>query len=157
MNKAQWITAGVAILVVIGIYAATEKEIFGPPSVKASAMEVKPAATLSVDSILFEAKTHLSPEQVIRLNFLEHSISRGDVKEQKIHIYHQLSTFWSDSARIFEPYAWYTAEAARLENSEKSLTFAAHLFLNNLEEQKNPNVKQWEAFQAKDLFERSLK
>ena len=70
MNKAQWITAGVAILVVIGIYAATEKEIFGPPSVKASAMEVKPAATLSVDNILFEAKTHL-PQLLER-------VSRGE-------------------------------------------------------------------------------
>ncbi|MFL5740820.1 MAG: tetratricopeptide repeat protein [Flavisolibacter sp.] len=157
MNKAQWITAGIAILAVIGIYAATEKQIFGPSSVKASPMEVKPAAALSVDSILSQAKERLSPEQVTRLNFLEHSISRGDVKDQKIHIYHQLSRFWLDSARIFEPYAWYTAEAARLENSEKSLTFAAHLFLNNLVDQKNPDVKHWEAFQAKDLFERSLK
>jgi len=44
-----------------------------------------------------------------------------------------------------------------LENSEKSLTFAAHLLLNNLVRQRNPQIKQWEALQAKDLFERSLK
>ena len=149
--------AGIAIVVVIGIYAATEKQIFGPPSVKASAMEVRPAASMSVDTILSQAKERLSPEQITRLNFLEHSISRGDVKEQQIHIYHQLSKFWADSAQVFEPYAWYTAQAARLENSEKSLTFAAHLFLNNLVEEKNPDLKHWEAFQARDLFERSLK
>ena len=94
---------------------------------------------------------------MIRLNTLEHSISRGDVKEQKLHIYHQLASFWADSAGKFAPAAWYTAEAARLENSEKSLTFAAHLLLNNLVDEASPLVKQWEAFQAKDLFERSLK
>ncbi|MDP9229053.1 MAG: hypothetical protein M3O67_00105, partial [Bacteroidota bacterium] len=59
--------------------------------------------------------------------------------------------------RIFEPYAWYEAEAARLENSEKNLTFAAHLFLNNLRVENNPALKKWKALQVRDLFERSLK
>ena len=44
-----------------------------------------------------------------------------------------------------------------MENSEKSLTFAAHLFLENLKGEENPALKQWKALQAKDLFERSLK
>ncbi|HVE61707.1 MAG TPA: tetratricopeptide repeat protein, partial [Chitinophagaceae bacterium] len=48
-------------------------------------------------------------------------------------------------------------EAARLENSEKSLTFAAQLFLNNLKTERNQALKNWKALQAKDLFERSLK
>ena len=58
---------------------------------------------------------------------------------------------------FFPPYAWYEAEAARLENSEKTLTFAAHLFLENLQHEQNPGLVKWEALQAKDLFERSLK
>jgi len=44
-----------------------------------------------------------------------------------------------------------------LENSEKSLTFAARLFLDNLSSEEKPDIKQWEALEAKDLFERSLK
>jgi tetratricopeptide (TPR) repeat protein len=103
------------------------------------------------------AKMQLSPEQVVRLNTLEHSISRGDVKDQQIHVYHQLARFWSDSAHIFEPFAWYEAEAARLENSGKSLTFAARLFLDNLQSDEVVQRRQWKALQAKDLFERSLK
>jgi tetratricopeptide (TPR) repeat protein len=59
--------------------------------------------------------------------------------------------------RFFAPHAWYEAEAARLENSEKTLTFAARLFLDNLQHEPNAGVKKWEALQAKDLFERSLK
>ncbi|ANE53568.1 hypothetical protein SY85_17605 [Flavisolibacter tropicus] len=112
---------------------------------------------LSVDSILHHAKENLTAEQLTRISFLESSVTRGDVGEQKMHIYHQLAKFWRDTARIFEPYAWYTAEAARLENSEKSLTFAAHLFLNNLRFEKSPLVQHWKGEQAKDLFERSLK
>ncbi len=82
---------------------------------------------------------------------------RGDVKSQKLDVFHQLAHFWKDSARIFEPYAWYEAEAARLENSEKSLTFAAHLILENLRNETNDQLKKWKALQAKDLFERSLR
>jgi len=44
-----------------------------------------------------------------------------------------------------------------LENSENSLTFAAHLFLDNLQTEQNPALKQWKGLQARDLFERSLK
>ncbi|HWI92496.1 MAG TPA: tetratricopeptide repeat protein [Flavisolibacter sp.] len=95
-------------------------------------------------------------DQLTRINFLEHSISRGDVQDQKLHIYHQLAKFWADTAKAFAPFAWYRAEAARLENSEKSLTFAARLFLDRLVEESDSQLKQWEAFQAKDLFERSL-
>lgn len=112
---------------------------------------------ITIDTILLMAKKQLTPEQVVRLNTLEHSISRGDVRDEQLHVYHQLARFWSDSAQIFEPFAWYEAEAARLENSEKSLTFAAQLFLDNLQGDDLLQRRQWKALQAKDLFERSLK
>ena len=44
-----------------------------------------------------------------------------------------------------------------MENSEKTLTFAARLFLENLQEDEVIERKRWKALQAKDLFERSLK
>jgi tetratricopeptide (TPR) repeat protein len=157
MNKPQWIVLGAGILIVFALYAATEKHFFGPPKTARPKFELSAQSELSTDSVLFHAKEHLTSDQATRLNFLEQSISRGDVHDQKVHLYHQLARFWSDSVRVFEPYAWYTAEAARLENSEKSLRFAAHLFLDNLVRQNNAAVKQWEALQAKDLFERSLK
>jgi tetratricopeptide (TPR) repeat protein len=158
MNRPQWITAGIALLVVIGLYATTSKKVFGPPKVKQpSLVSASPSSILSIDTILYHARERLTAEQITRLGLLEKSITRGDVKDQKIHIFHQLARFWADTARRFEPYAWYTAEAARLENSEKSLTFAAHLFLNYLVEEPDQQLKQWEASQAKDLFERSLK
>ena len=113
--------------------------------------------TVTIDSILFLAKKQLTPEQTVRINRLENSISRGDIKNQEIHVYHQLARFWADSVGIFEPFAWYTAEAARLENSKKNLNFAARLFLENLQTDEVTARRQWKALQAKDLFERSLK
>jgi tetratricopeptide (TPR) repeat protein len=161
MKRPQWITIGIAVLLVIALYAGTNRRLFGEKkrAVAAANSQASPSSpsTIPVDSILFHSKEVLSSSQVARLSELENSITRGDVQNQKIHLYHQLAAFWKDSARVFAPYAWYTAEASRLENSEKSLTFAARLFLQGLRSEQDPRMKQWEALQAKDLFERSLK
>ncbi len=111
---------------------------------------------LSTDSILLLSKNSLSPEQIVRINSLENRVISGNVKDQKLAVFHQLAHFWKDSAKSFELYAWYESEIARLENSEKSLNFAAHLFLDNLRTEADMSLKKWKAIQAKDLFERSL-
>lgn len=153
MKKQQWITAGIGIGLVVLIY------FFGRtiPVKNTAAIASSSTQEVAFDSILAHAKERLNNEQVLYLNQLENSISRGDVQTQQLEVYHQLAHFWKDSARVFEPYAFYEAEAARLENSEKNLTFAAHLFLSNLQAEGNPDLKDWKAKQAKDLFERSLK
>jgi tetratricopeptide (TPR) repeat protein len=156
MNKPQWITAGIGVVLVIGLYAATEKQVFGPPKVKKPETQ-QAEAGISIDSILYDSKKGLPPNQTTRLDLLEHSITRGDVRNQQLQVFHQLAHYWADTAGKFYPYAWYTAESARLENSEKSLTFAARLFLDNLASEERPAYKKWAALQAKDLFERSLK
>ncbi|MFC0774555.1 tetratricopeptide repeat protein [Terrimonas alba] len=162
MKKPQWITIGIAILLVIGIFlfgrtTPNKKNTVEATHTENDGHDHGNQAAISIDSILTLAKKQLNPAQVTRLSMLENSISRGDVKEQQLKVYHQLSHFWGDSMRLFAPYAWYEAEAARLENSEKTLTFAAHLFLDNLQQEQNPDLIKWEAGQAKDLFERSLK
>lgn len=155
MNKAQWITIGIGVLIVAALF------LFGRTGPYKSGIAKNFQSTtqseLTTDSILFHAKEILNPSQIQWMNDLEQSVIRGDVKKQKLDVFHQLAHFWKDSARIFEPYAWYEAEAARLENSEKSLTFAAHLILENLRNEENDRLKKWKALQAKDLFERSLR
>jgi hypothetical protein len=166
MKKPQWITLSVAVLLVVGLFTATQGRFFGERKDKKPATPT--AATdphshgITVDSILYYAKKSLPQTQVARLTSLENSIIRGDVAEQKLHLMHQLARYWIDSARAFTPmfwypYAWYTAEAARLENSQNSLSFAARLFLDALSKEQAHELKDWEAEQAKDLFQRSLK
>lgn len=162
MKKPQWITIGLALILVVAIFffgrtIPVKKAVVAETHSEDDGHDHGPSNDITIDSILAIAKKQLNTEQVTRINMLENSISRGDVKDQQLKIYHQLSHFWGDSMRFFPPYAWYEAEAARLENSEKSLTFAAHLFLENLQQEPNPRIVKWEAQQAKDLFERSLK
>ena len=162
MKKAQWITLIAGILLTAGLFLfgrtiPKNKTVTAVVHSEDDGHDHGPApAAISIDSILTLAKKQLNAEQVVRINTLENSISRGDVKDQQIHVYHQLARFWADSVGVFEPYAWYNAEAARLENSEKNLTFAARLFLDNLQNDEIAQRRQWKALQAKDLFERSL-
>ena len=112
--------------------------------------------TISTDKLLTHAKERLTPWQLERVTSLENSVKRGDVKNQQLQVYKTLASYWADSIRLFEPYAYYTAEAAKLENSEKSLTFAAHLLLTNLKTEADPPMQNWLATNAKDLFQRAI-
>ena len=112
---------------------------------------------IDVHDILLASKSKLSPSQLSYVNRLENAVVRGDVKNQQLKSYQQLASFWKDSVKdSFLPAAYYMGESAKLENSEKNLTFAAQLFLNNLRGQDNPALKGWMAKQAKELFERAL-
>jgi tetratricopeptide (TPR) repeat protein len=166
VKKPQYITIFVAIAALVLLWA------FGniKPGAQAHSHEGhqhddagQPAAgsvstsSFSIDSALNSARGTLLPAGAARLAALEATSKSGADREQKLHAFHQLSQYWKDSVKAFIPYAWYIAEGARLENSEKNLNFAGHLFLNNLQNVENGEMAKWMALQAKDLFERSLK
>lgn len=113
-------------------------------------------ASLDFPTMLGLAKKRLNATQLAKITEWENSIVRGDVKNQQIQLYRKLSAFWMDSIGAFVPYAKYIAEAAKLENSEKNLTFAAHLFLGELLTVEEQPLKVWMAIEAKELFEKAL-
>lgn len=156
MKKQQYLLvgAGVALFVLLFFFGKTIPP--KQPSPAATGEQHAEHQPIKFEEILTKAKEKISPAQNQRLLKLENSVVRGDVKEQQLHVYHQLARFWRDSARIFEPYAYYTAEAAKLENSEKSLTFAAHLFLDNLMTEGQATMQTWLASNAKVLLEKAL-
>lgn len=106
--------------------------------------------------ILETAKSRLTPQQQAWLTTKENAIIRGDLVGQKIQLYTELSNFWKDSARVFEPFIYYLGEKSKLENSEKNLTFAAHLYLKQLKSVEQHELQVWMADQAADLFKQAL-
>jgi predicted Zn-dependent protease len=115
-----------------------------------------PANTVNIQTILEASKKQLTADQQAHVGQLENAVVRGDVKNQQIGVYKQLASFWKDSAHLLLPYGYYTGEAAKLENSEKSLTFAAHFFLDGVRGQEDLALKRWMADEARQLFERAL-
>lgn len=155
MKKQQAIVAGIGILVLVVFY------FFGntvPPLKKTPSPQSSGQGGQSIDikTILNADKSKLSPRQLAAINRLENSVIRGNIKDQQIEADQELALYWRDSVENgFLAYAYYTGERAKLENSEKSLTFAAQLFLNNLRSQDNPALRSWMADESRDLFERA--
>jgi len=111
----------------------------------------------NIKDTLIAEKQRLSPVQLIYVTNIENGISRGDLKNQSENQYTNLANFWRDSIGSFIPYAYYLSEAAKLDNSEKKLTFAARLILENMRREDDPGKKVWEAQTAATLFEKALK
>ncbi len=156
MKKQQWITVLAGLILVLVVYIAGVTSTPKSSTPAAGTPQSAGVQSVTTEILLQKAKQRLKPEQVARLAALESSVKRGDVKDQQLHVFHQLAKFWSDSARMFEPYAYYTSEAAKLENSEKSLTFAAHLFLDNLLTEGDPAMQHWLGDNAKVLLDKAL-
>lgn len=172
MKKPQWITIGAAIFLTISIFIFARRVPANRAVAETHSADdghdhgTMDAGTVSIDSLIGTIKKQLSPQQIATLSIMEGPVS-GDgpaiggkeLVEQQLTAYHRLEHYWGDSIGFLPASIWYKAEAARLENSEKSLTFAAHLILNNLQEGRDPDpaMIKWKGLQAKDLFERSLK
>lgn len=157
MKKSQIIVIGGGVLLFCLIY------FFGntiPPKEKTAESGAdstnKSPSKIDIKSILAASKQELTPDQQAKLAQLEESVVRGDVKDQQIKNYKVLASYWKDSLHLLLPYFYYTAEASKLENSEKSLTFAAHYFLAELRRVESADVKNWMAGEAKELFEKAL-
>lgn len=113
--------------------------------------------TFDIEKFIDSATTQLTPKQVIYITELENGITRGDVVTQQKQALTGLANFWKDSAKLFEPYAYYLSEEAKLDNSEKNLTFAAQLLLENLRAEHDPAKLNWKSTTAIELFERAIK
>jgi len=155
VNKQQFFLIGGGALLLCAIY------FFGrtvPPRKPVAKQEVSASAagSVTINTILEASRRQLTPSQQTYVAQLESAVVRGDVKAQQIKVYNQLAAFWKDSAHMLLPYGWYMAEAAKLENSQKNLTFAAQFFLNGVRRQENPDLRKWMALQAKELFEKAL-
>lgn len=143
-------SAGVALLLALFIFGNTDVH-------KPSVTQTEPATPLfNVQAAIKEEKQKLTTTQLLYVTNLENNITRGDVKKQAENQYTALANFWKDSVAAIVPYIYYLSEAAKLDNSEKNLTFAARFILENMRREPEADLKVWEAETAATLFEKAL-
>ncbi|MBO9572798.1 MAG: hypothetical protein J7497_11430, partial [Chitinophagaceae bacterium] len=108
-----------------------------------------------IDKVLTASKAQLPASLATHIEQLESSVATAD-NNVKAGVYRQIADIYRDSAHMLLPFAWYTGEAAKLESSEKNLTFAARFFLESARTQHDDGLKNWMAGESKQLFERAL-
>ena len=154
MKKAQWIAiiAGLILFSILYIFVprTNKKEL-------ASTSEVAVNQGISSKSLIDGAKTSLTADQKIALLSIENQVNTNSKTADSIKNYKALAQFWAKEAQRIEPYLYYTYSAALLENTEKSLTFAAQQLVDNFTNPDAPPALQnWMASNAKVLLEKAL-
>ncbi len=141
MKKQQIIVVGGGVVLLCLIYFLAEQFLPKRPDLLPP-ISNRTLPRSSIKAILSASRQKLSVSQQEYITRLEASVVRGDVKEQQIQVFKQMAGFWRDSAQLLLPYAYYTAEAAKLENSQKNLTFAAQFFLDGVRRQAGPLIEK---------------
>jgi tetratricopeptide (TPR) repeat protein len=151
--KKQWLIVIAGAAAILGLFlfgnTVSNKTISTPVSIEVEKFDIQ--------QFIAKAKQKLTPNQSLYLAKIENSITRGDLPTQQITVNNSLANFWKDSAKVFEPYAYYLSESAKLDNSEKNLTFAAQLMLASLRGEHDEVSVNWKADQAIQLFEQAIK
>ncbi len=110
-----------------------------------------PVSTFDITQLIDNQKKTLSASQKSKLLSIENFS-----KEPSADDLYTLAAYWKDSIHSMEAYSFYISKASKLENSEKSLTFAAQLFLNLLRGEENAKKLEWETNEAIDLFQKAI-
>lgn len=118
----------------------------------AQPMAIAPA---SVDSILSAGKTALHEHAAEEIDALLSKAGTATNKSEKASIYTEIAQVWQQHKQLPQA-AYYFTEAAKLENSEKSLNFAARLNSELLRSAESASVRAWAAQQAIAAYEQSL-
>lgn len=113
---------------------------------------MKPA---SFDSIVSESRKQLPKTVVDSVLTIENELTAIRDSSRMASVFIQLSRIWEQHNMLLIA-MYYGAKAAKLENSEKKLTFAGQNFLQLMENESSPSVQLLEAREAVSCLEQSL-
>ncbi len=110
----------------------------------------------SFDALLAGARKQLSKVAADSVTAIENELTAIRDSSRMAAVFTRLSGVWERNKQ-YPTAVFYKAKAAKLENSEKNLTFAAQLFLELLEHEEDRALQMWEANEAIACLERVLK
>lgn len=157
MNKHQIaITAGAILLLSLLFFFGSTVAPTKVKSAPAAGQSQQPLPAFNIEQFLQQTIANLSAERQQYVSSLLAEIKRGDVKTQSHTAFHKLSIFYTDSVSVPVLQYYYLGKVSELDNTEKSLTFAAHSVLRYLPYEEIPAQKQYLAVLGKSLFDKAL-
>jgi tetratricopeptide (TPR) repeat protein len=167
LRQVHYITIAVAIILIAILYWGGNTV---PPAQKPATTPMQQAGNnggngsqgpntmkaASFDSILTASRIQLPKTVADSVLFIENELAAIRDSSRMAVVFTKLSGVWERNKQ-YPVGVFYRAQAAKLENSEKKLTFAAQLFLELLEHEGNRAIQLWEASEAISCLELSLK
>ena len=154
MKKKQIILSISGILLIAAIFLLGKTVSNQKPENPSIASEKK--QLFDIQDFIKKSTVNISDSQRSALAILENEIKNETELSKKIITLNTLASYWKDTLKQFEPYAFYISEAAKLDNSEKNLTFAAQLFLSELRHEQDESKLAWESDEAIALFNKAI-
>ena len=163
MKAAHYITLGSALTLTALLYWGGNTI----PPVKKQGSNSKPAAganpqgpntmkAASFDSLLTASRMLLPKTAADSVKTIENELTATRDSKRMAVVYLDLAGVWERN-NMLPVAAYYKSKGAKLENSGKSLTFAGQNFLKLLESESSPAMQLWEATQAQECLETSLR
>jgi tetratricopeptide (TPR) repeat protein len=161
VKKAPIFSVLAALLLVVGIYWGANTT---PP--KPKEMAEKPSMgtgqgnsntnQLDVDSLIIASKKALAQHALGELQAIDQQMRKVTDSAQFAPIFGKYAQVWQEHKQ-FPLAAYYYSLEAKLEKSEKKLTFAAQLFLDLARKEHSAELQTWEANSGIACFEQLLK
>ena len=159
MKKPQYTFVIIALALVAGLYFLGPTVAPGKKNNPSASADSTAHEHFDISSFNKSTVSGLSAERQNYLTHLQEEAANASTPakaESAIHANHQLAAFWHDSIPNPPLHFYYVAKAAELDNSEKSLTFAAHSILGYLPCAQNAELQSWLAGVGRELFEKAL-
>jgi tetratricopeptide (TPR) repeat protein len=156
MDREKWLVTGMAGVLLLVLFVGGRRTPGQGPSAARQTDSSHTHQGFDIAAYLDTSLARLDNPQGDRARAMTLALSRARADEMRQDILDDLADFWRDSARNTLAYLWYNGEGAKLENSEKSLTFAAHAYLFELRGETEPGLKSWMALQARSLYKSAL-
>jgi lipopolysaccharide biosynthesis regulator YciM len=127
-----------------------------PPQMASGMAAPTQISAANFDSMLAVAHKNLPQHAVSEIETVEKNIVSTKDSGKMSSLFIDLAQLWHQHKQPTIA-AYYTAKAAKLDNSEKKLTFAAQFLLDRMSEDASESLQMWDAQQAVDCFQRALK
>lgn len=153
MKATHYITIASAIALIVLLYwggntvPPAKPKVENQPGAGAMAQGPNTMKPASFDSLLSASRRQLPKTAADSIKTIENELAANQDSSRMAVVFSQLSGVWgrNGSPAIAN---YYGGIAAKLEKSQKKLTFAAQYFLQLMQEENSPSVQVWEAGQA---------
>lgn len=150
-NKLFISLAGVLVLALLFYFGKTTSE---QPMMDLPVS--KKTQSFDIQSFINSEKAKQSELVQQSINNFEKNISEKHSVSEKAAAILSLADYYKDSVQLPEAYLYFISEAAKLDNSEKNLTFAAQLFLSAVRAEQDNAKMDWESDEAIMFFEKAI-